>query len=137
MQLAFRGPRPDRAPGDQIRYVLGGEQIEKLRPGRQPHFIDIEKKLARQPQPLVYLETAIQPRVIDIPLPTHGRTRLFEINAHDDFKIGDKLAAQAPEQSRILLRRGRIMDRAWADNDKQAIIRAMKKTMYGLSSKSD
>ena len=114
-----------------------GEQIKEFRPGRQPHFIDVEKKLARQPQPLVDLETAIEPRVIDISLPTHRRARLFEINTHDDFEIGDKLAAQAPEQPGILQRCRRIMDRARAGDDKQAIIRTMKKTMYGLSGEGD
>jgi hypothetical protein len=55
------------------------------------------KHVAGEPQALVDVEAAIQLRVVDQPLPSHGRTRLLEINAHDNFDPVGKPFAQRSE----------------------------------------
>jgi hypothetical protein len=57
----------DRRPRRQVGEVLRNLRVEELRGGRQPHVVDVEQQLPREPQPLVDLEALVQIGIVDQP----------------------------------------------------------------------
>ncbi|MNI84695.1 hypothetical protein D3C73_1416210 [compost metagenome] len=56
-------------------------------------------------------------RIVDQPLPAYGGTRLFKIDAHDDFQLVFKLITQRQQASGIVFGGCRIMNRARPDHN--------------------
>lgn len=80
-------PRTDSSPTDQIGRVLRTDRIQELAPGRQAHRRNLQQQTPRQPQALVDLETAVQLRVVDEPLPADGRAGFLKVDAHEDVEV--------------------------------------------------
>ncbi len=120
--LGFGGTCADGAPGDEVGNILAGHHIEEFGGGWHAQFVDIDQQFARQFQPFVDIETAIEARVIDQPFPADDGARLLEIGAHHDAEALFILLAQGVEALGILASSSGIMNRAGADNDQQALI---------------
>ncbi len=120
--LGFGGTCAYGTPGDEIADVLTGHHIEKLGGGGHADLVDVDQQLAGQFQPFVDIETAIEARIIDEPLPADDSARLLEVGAHHDAEALFVLLAQGVEATGILVGGGRIMDGAGADDDQQALI---------------
>ncbi len=120
--LGFGGTRADGAPGDEVGNVLAGHHVEELGGGGHAELIDIDQQLARQFQPFVDIEAAIEARIVDEPFPADDGARLLEIGAHHDAEALFILFAQGVEALGIFAGGRRIVDGAGADNDQQALI---------------
>src|SRR3977135_385672 len=64
MNLAFRCPRADGGPGNQIGYVLGRRNIEELCRRRQTKIVHGGKHLAGEAKALVNVEAPSPPRIV-------------------------------------------------------------------------
>lgn len=113
MNLRLSRPRSDRAPGYEVSRVLRTNGVQELAAGGQPHFCDIQKKGTRYAETLVDLEATIHFWVVDETLPTHGGTRLLEVDTHDDMEVLLCLFCVVPKQACVLQRGLDIVDRAW------------------------
>src|SRR5262249_31560699 len=94
---------------------------QKLAARRQAELIDLDQQAPRQAQSLVDVETAVEIRIVDQPLPTYSRTRLLEIDAHDDLECVAEAIALLSQLRCVLHRRSRVVDRAWSHDDDEAI----------------
>src|ERR1051325_271272 len=129
MHLAFGRARAYGPPTDNVGYVLRRDDVQIFHAGRNPGVVEFEQELAPDLQSIIDSKTAIQVRIIDQPLPTHGRARLLEVHAHDDkqFRLVEIfLRFQFP---RVLERRFRIVNRARPDYDEQPVIGAVQNAM--------
>ena len=126
MHLALRRARADCAPRHQVADELRRDHVEELAPGRQAEAVDVEQQTAREPQSLVDVEAAVQVRIVDQPLPADGRARLLEVDAHDDFERALEALALLVQPARVLQRRGSIVNRARADDDRETIVGAVQ-----------
>ena len=129
VNLAFGGAGPDRPPRDQIGDVLRRDHIEVLGTCGQLELVDLEQDAPSQPQAFVDAKAVVEPRVVDKTLPADGRSGLFEVHPHDDDEVVCKLALQRRQARRIIDRRIIVVDGAWADDDQQAIVRAVQHAM--------
>ena len=62
---------------------------------------------------------AVQVGIVDEALPADRRPGLLEIDAHHDQDVVAHLIGQGPQPPGVLHRGGRIVDRAWPDDDEQ------------------
>ena len=85
--LALGGARANGAPAHQIADELRAEQIEEFRAHRQAERQHVQQQLVRHLQAFVDGEAAIQVRVVDVALPSHGSARLFKVHAHHHQQI--------------------------------------------------
>ena len=95
-------------------------------PAGMPELEQIEQQLARQAQPLVEREAAVEVRIVDQPLPADRRARLLEVDAHDDAEIVGELVGELLEALAVLQAGLGIVDRARADDDDQAVVLAVE-----------
>ena len=95
-------------------------------PAGSPAVLISHQQLARDAQAVVDAETAVHVRVVDQTLPADGGAGLLEVHAHDDLEIGRMAVTFGFELAGIVERRGRIVDRARADDDDQAVVHAMQ-----------
>jgi hypothetical protein len=79
------------------------------------------------------LERAIEVRIVNEPLPSDRRTRLFEVDPHDDLKAPFECLPEFNQSPGILKGRRWIMNAAWADDDQQPSIMPMKNPSHPLS----
>jgi len=122
MNLRFRGPRADRAPGNQVRDVLRGNRIEKLSPRRHAHVGEIQQKSARHAQAVIDVERIVQRRIIDQALPADRRPRFLKIDPHDHKHVLLDALRLLFQLHRIVDRSLGIMDRARPHNRQQAVV---------------
>src|SRR5215468_9833780 len=85
--LALGRAGADRAPGDEVRDVLGRDHVEILGAGGERKLVDLEQDAACEPQALVDAETVVEAWIIDQSLPADRRAWLLEIHAHDDDQL--------------------------------------------------
>ena len=87
MQLAFGGPGPDGANGEQVGKELGGDRVEHL--AGEGHALggEVDEKLPTKPEALVDEETAVDLWVVDQPFPADGRARLLQVGSHHDDQV--------------------------------------------------
>src|SRR5215471_15793894 len=88
VNLTFGCPRADGAPTNEIRNVLGRDDVEVLNTGRHSRFVQLDQKSPSRPQALVNLKTAIQTRIVDETFPAHSCSWFFEIHTHDNQQVG-------------------------------------------------
>ncbi len=122
VNLGLGGARPDGAPGDEIADVLAGHHVEELGGGGHAGLVDVHQQFAGQFQPFIDVETAVQARIIDEPLPADDGTRLLEVGAHHDAQALFVLFTQGVQTQSVFVGGGGIVDGAGADDDQQALI---------------
>ena len=123
--LRFGGARADRGPGDQVAQVLRRNRVERFGGGRQAQFAHVEQELARLFHADVDAERVVHERVVDIALPAGGGARLFEIHAHHQQHRVGHFGLQRLQAARVIEAGDRIVDRARADHDEQALVLAV------------
>jgi hypothetical protein len=133
MDLAFGGARADGAPGDEIDDVLGRHHVEELAGRRQAERIDVEQQAARQAQALVDAEAAVEAGIVDQALPADRGARLLEVDAHQDLELAGMAHPFRGQAGGVLARRGRIVDRAWADDDDETVVALVEDAADGLA----
>ena len=126
MHLALRGARADGAPCDQVGDVLRRDHVEVLGSGGQLEVVDLEQDAPREPQAFVDAEAVVEPGIVDETFPAHGRARLFEIDAHDDDQIVRERAPHRGQPVGVVDGGIVVMDRAWADDHQQPVVRPMQ-----------
>ena len=129
MNLAFRCPGADSAPADEIRDVLWRDHVQIFDSRRNPHLIQLDEKPPAGAQAFIDLKAAVEPRVIDKTFPANRRARFFEVDAHDDQKIGLKTFFFRFQISRIFECGFRVVNRTRTDNDEQTVVGAMQYAM--------
>ena len=120
VQLALRRARTDRADAQQIRQELRRYRVEHLACDRHPLIRQADEQLPRQPQALVDVERVVDVRVVNQALPADRRAWLLEVGAHHDEQVVGVFPLEREQPVRVLERRGRVVDRAWADDDEEA-----------------
>ena len=83
----------------------------------------VDEELARDAQALVYLEGAVDVRVVDEPFPPDGCAWFFEVGPHHDEKGVGVLGLLRKEPLRVFDGRGGVVDGAGADYDEEALLR--------------
>ena len=122
MDLRFGRARANCTPGHQIRDVLGGDHVKEFDPGRKPKRVNFQQYFASESKPPIDIETAIERRVIDQPLPADCCARLFKIDPHDDFEFASKPTALLRQASCVLVGCLGIMNRAGPDDNHHPVI---------------
>src|SRR6185312_482688 len=122
--LALGGARAARPPADEVGEVLRRDHVEELAAGRHPQLGQVEQQAARDRQPLVDLERAVEVGVVDEPLPPDGGARLLEVDPHDDEQRVAELRRHRLQPAGVLACRGHVVDRAGADDRHQPIVLA-------------
>ena len=137
VHLALGGARADCPPTDQVRDVLGGDEVEEFDAGRYAGVVQVEQQAARGAQALVDVEAAVEVGVVDQSFPADRGARLLEVDAHDDEQpIGERAAR--PEQARgVLAGRRRVVDRARPDDDEEPIVIAVQDPANRLPGRVD
>jgi hypothetical protein len=122
VQLRLRCSRADSAEGDEVREELGGDCVEHL--GRNGHTrrSKIDEQLARHPQSFVNFVALVNVGVIDESFPANRCPWLLEVGAHDDAEVVSKLVGKSLETLAVLERELWVVQRAWADHDKETVI---------------
>ena len=133
VHLRLRRACANGSPRNQVGNVLRRDHVEKLGARRHAHRVDVQQQPARHPQPLVDVETAIELRIVDQPLPAHRRARLLEIHPHHDFQTVGKTPALLHQPRRIIARRHRIVNGTGTDHHQQPVIHAVQNAVDGLA----
>ncbi len=137
VHLAFGGAGADRAPGHQVGDVLRRHHVQELAGGREAQGVDVDQHSPGEPQAVVDLETAVQPRIVDQPLPADRRARLLEIDPHEDFELAGMAAALLGQATGVVEGGSRIVNRAGADHHQQAVVLAVQDAVRGLAGLGD
>src|SRR5437773_1943813 len=112
MYLAFSSARADRAPGHQVADVLRRDHVEELAAGGHSGPVDAHQQVARDAQPLVDAEAAVEVRIVDQAFPAHRGARLLEVHAHQQLELVAVTPSLLLQFPCIFQRRERIVDRA-------------------------
>src|SRR5438445_7130996 len=123
VHLTLGGPRAEGRPGDEVARVRRRDGIDELARGRHSNLDEIEQQTPRQAKTVIDAERAVAVRVRDEPLPSHARSRLHEIGAHDDDEVAPQLFAEAMQTSPVVERGDRIVDGARADDRDEPVVR--------------
>ena len=92
MDLALRGAGADRGPAHQVADVLRRDRVEILGAGAETDADDVTEQATGGTQAEIDVERVVELRVVDQPLPAHGRPGLLKVNPHDDEDVfGDRV----------------------------------------------
>lgn len=94
VQLGLGGAGTDGAQRDEIGQVLGRNGVEHLARDGHAHAGEIGVELTRNAQTFVDVVGLVEVRIVDQTFPSHGRTRLLQVGAHDDAEVGGKLVRE-------------------------------------------
>ena len=137
VRLRFGGARADGRPGDQVAQVLRRDRVQRFGGGRHAQFAHVEQELARLFHAFVDLERIVHVRVVDIAFPARGGTRFFEIHAHhQQHRVLDFLL-QRFQAARVIEAGDGVVDRAWADDDEQALVLAVDDVAQRFAAAAD
>ena len=126
VHLAFGGARADRAPGHQVADVLRRDHVEELAAGGHSGPVDAHQQVARDAQPLVDAEAAVEVRIVDQAFPAHRGARLLEVHAHQQLELVAVTPSFLLEFSCVFQRRERIVDRARPHHHQQPLAAAVQ-----------
>ena len=126
VDLTLGGSRADCPPAYEVGDVLGGDHVEEFSAGGYAHLGQIEEQAACDAQSVADAEGFVEVRIVDQALPAEGGARLLEIDTHDDHEIAGKLGDRFFQKFRIFPGRNRVVDRARAYHDDQAIVRPVE-----------
>ena len=137
VQLGLGGAGADGADGDEVGEELRADGVEHLGGDGHAGRRQVLEELARDAQALVDLEGLVDVRVVDEALPAHGRARLLEVGAHDDVQVGRQPLGERLEVRAVLEGRGRVVDRAGAHDDQEAVGGARDDVRGGVAAGHD
>jgi hypothetical protein len=126
VDLAFRGPRADRAPGHGVRDVLRGDRVQPFAAHRQAERHDVQQQSARGPQAAVHVVAVVHARVVDQALPAGHRPRLLEVDPHHDQQIGLAAVGLRPQEARVFAGGPGIVHRTGPGDHQQAVVRSVQ-----------
>ena len=124
--LALGRTRANCAPAHQIADELRRQQIQKLGAHWQAQLQNVQQQAARHREAFVDRKAAIQMRVVDIALPTHGRARLLEVHAHHHQQVAFQRICLLLQKPRVFHRLVMVVDRTRPDDDDEAVVLAMQ-----------
>jgi len=105
---------------------LRGDRVKRFGGSGQAHFGQVQQQLTTNVQTVLDLERVVQVRVVDQAFPADGGTRLFEIDAHHQVQGVGHFCRQYLEALSIFVCGLEVMDRAWADYHKEAVVGAVE-----------
>ena len=135
--LALGGAGSDRGPTDQVGDILGRNGIEKFGCRRQAEIQDIAEKGTGEMKAAVDVAGVIEVRIHDQSLPTDRCPRLLEIDPHDEKEAIGHLPSQIGQALSVFATGLNIVDRAWTDDDEEAVIVTEDDAMYLLTGPGD
>ena len=123
------------APQDTRSAMYCGVIMSRYsQPAGRPSSFDVEEQLAREPEPAVDVEVAVERRIVDEPLPADGRARLLEVDAHHHLELG-RVAVAARATSRRAY--SRAADGSWIeqgpDHDDQPVVHPVQDAVDRLA----
>ena len=121
MDLALGGARADGSPADQAGDVLRRDHVEEFGAGGHAHLGQIEEQVAREAQAVVDLVGLIEIWIVDEALPADV-VRGFSKYTRITISRSLESSAMAFSEDPRIPGWGRIVDRAGADDDKQAVV---------------
>lgn len=131
VQLRLGGAGANSTERDQIGQVLRGDGIQHLTGNGHAHAGKIRVELTRDTETLVDVVGLINVGVVDQTLPPHRGAGLLKVGTHDDTKVGGKLLGELLQTAGIFEGRGRVVNRAGADNNQQTVILLLD-NLHGL-----
>src|SRR2546430_632519 len=137
MYLAFGGTRADRAPGHQVADVLRRNHVEELAAGGHSGPVDAHQQVARDAQPLVDAEAAVEVRIVDQAFPAHRGARLLEVHAHQQLELVAVTPSFLLQFSCVFQRRERIVDRARPHHYQQPVAAAVQDLAHAAARLAD
>ena len=122
VDLAFGGPRADRAPGHRVRDVLRRDRVEPFAAHRQAEGDDVEQQPPGDAQATVHVVAAVHVRVVDQALPAGHRARLLEVDPHHDQQVGAAALAHGQQAASVVKGSRRVVHRAGPGDHKQTVV---------------
>ena len=121
VELGLGGTSANGSDGDAVGQELGGDGIQHLAGDGHAIAGQIDEHLSRDTQTLVDLEAGVDVGVVDQTFPANGGTGLLEVGAHHDAEVVGELVGERFQASGILVRCGRVVDGAWADDYEKSV----------------
>ncbi len=137
VDLAFRGPGADRAPGHEVGDVLRRHHVQELAGRRQPQGVHVDQQPPRQAQPVVDHEAAVQARVVDQAFPADRGARLLEVDPHDHLELARVAPSLGRQPPGVIERRFGIVDGTGADDHHQPVVLALQDGVHGCAGCAD
>src|SRR5690606_18830173 len=88
----------------------------------EPQGDDVAEEAAREVEALVDLEASVEEGIVDEALPADRGARLLEVGAHYDEELVAVSVTELGEPIRVVERGDRVVHRAGADHDDEAIV---------------
>ena len=102
-------------------------------PAGEPELRDVQEQFAREQYPFLDVKRVVEIRIVDEPLPAHGRARLLEIHPHDQEQRRRDAVGERLQPAGILACRGHIVNRARTDHHEQARIAPLENGAHRLA----
>jgi hypothetical protein len=96
---------------------------QELASRRQPHLVDVQQQLPRDPQPVVDSEGAVHLGVVDETLPADGRPGLLKVDTHEDVQVGLGLFGVGSEVGGVFKGGVNVVDGAGTAHIKKEMMR--------------
>jgi cobaltochelatase CobN len=125
VDLAFRGPRSDGAPGNEVGHVLRADGLEELGGGGEPQGGDLLQEAAGRTQAAGDVVAAVQVRIVDEALPADRGAGLFEVGPQDDEQVFLVLLGLADQPAGVFQAGLGVVDGARTDDHQQAVVHAV------------
>lgn len=122
VKLGLGGAGADCAQRDQVCQVLRGDGVEHLGGDGESGAGQVGVQLTGDAQTLVDVEGLVDIGVIDQSLPANCCAGLLQVGTHDHADILLQFYGKLLESAGVLKCGIGVVDRAWSDNNEQAII---------------
>ena len=96
----------------------------------EAELVHVEEELAAHAEPFVNVVRSVQVRVVHEALPPHRGARLLEVDAHDNEELALVEHLEATQPQRVLTARVNVVDRAWPDDDDEAVVRTAEDPVH-------
>ena len=120
--LRFGGAGADGGPADEVGNVLRGDGVEELGGGGQTEVEDVAEERAGEPEAVGDVVGAVEMGVHHEAFPADGGARFFEVDAHNDHHAVGDFLGEGGESASVVAAGLEVMDRARADDEKEAFV---------------